>query len=189
MRIVVAICGASGVIYGIRLLQMLREKGVETHLILSEWAKKTIPVETDYPVAEVEALADAVYDEADLGAAVSSGSFRTTAMVVIPCSMKTLSGIAHGYSENLIVRAADVTLKERRRLILVPRETPLSPIHLENMLKLARLGVTVMPPEPAFYHRPRTIEELVERFLARILDQLGIQQDISRPWTGMPGTF
>ena len=188
MRIVVGICGASGVIYGIRLLEILRQKGVETHLILSEWAKKTICIETDFTVAEVEAMASFTHQDRDLGATISSGSFRTAATVIIPCSMKTLSGIANGYGENLLIRAADVTLKENRKLILVPRETPLSAIHLENMLKLARLGVTVMPPEPAFYHRPQSIAQIVDHFLARVLDQLGIEQEISQVWPGMPKT-
>lgn len=186
MKIVVGICGASGVIYGIRLLEILRQKGVETHLILSEWAKKTIVIETDYQVADVEVMASFCHDDRDLGATISSGSFRTAATVVIPCSMKTLSGIANGYGENLLIRAADVTLKEKRKLIIVPRETPLSAIHLENMLKLARLGVTVMPPEPAFYNRPQSIAQVVDHFLARVLDQLEIDQEISPAWSGMP---
>lgn len=187
MRITVGICGASGVIYGIRLLEFLQANGVETHLVLSEWAKKTIPIETDYQVGDVQSLASVCHEDGDLGAVISSGSFRTAGMVIIPCSMKTLSGIANGYGETLMVRAADVTLKENRKLILVPRETPLSAIHLENMLKLARLGVTVMPPEPAFYHRPQSIHQLVDHFLARVLDQLGVEHQLSSRWSGMPG--
>ena len=151
MRIVVAISGASGAIYGIKLLEALRNAGVETDLILSHWAKETIRIETDYPVEEVIGMADHYHDINDLGAAVSSGSYRHQGMVVAPCSMKTLAGIAGGMENNLIIRAAGVTLKEQRKLILLPRETPLTPIHLENMLKLARIGVVMMPPVPALY--------------------------------------
>lgn len=182
MRIIVGISGASGAIYGIRLLEELQKAGIETHLIISQWAAETIRHETDYTVKQVEALASVVYDTRDQGAAISSGSFRTAGMVVAPCSMKTLAAIAHGYADSLIPRAADVCLKERRKLVLLPRETPLSPIHLENMLTLARMGVVTMPPVPAFYHRPQTVAEIVDQTVARALDQLGVEHNLSRRW-------
>lgn len=182
MRVIVGISGASGAIYGIRVLEELKKAGVETHLVISQWAKETIRQETDYAMEQVEALASAVYDPRDQGAAISSGSFRTSGMVVAPCSMKTLAAIAHGYADSLIPRAADVCLKEQRKLIIVPRETPLSPIHLENMLSLARIGVMIMPPVPAFYHRPQTLEEVVNQTVGRVLDQLGVEHRLSRRW-------
>ncbi|MBZ4653202.1 MAG: 3-octaprenyl-4-hydroxybenzoate carboxy-lyase [Peptococcaceae bacterium] len=182
MRIVVGITGASGTIYGIRLLEALKKLDVETHLIMSNWALENLKLETDYSSENVKKLAFKYYANKDLGAAVSSGSFRTDGMVVIPCSMKTLAAIAHGYSDSLIQRAADVTMKERRKLILVPRETPLSSIHLENMLKLSRLGVVIMPPMPAFYHKPKDIIDIVDHLVARILDQLKIEHQLSSRW-------
>lgn len=184
MRIVVAITGATGAIYGIRLLEVLRDLEVETHLILSRWGQKTIEIETSWKVEEVRALAAVNYREDQLEAAVASGSFRHEGMVVAPCSMKTLSNIAHGLASNLVGRAADVTLKEGRKLILVPRETPLNAIHLENMLRLARLGAVILPPMPAFYHRPRTLEDLVDHLVGRILDQLGLEHNLYRRWGG-----
>lgn len=182
-RLVVAISGASGPIYGIRLLQALREAGVQVHLILSPWAEKTIAVETSWTVRDVKALAHRVYAADNMAAAVSSGSFRHDGMVIAPCSMRTLAAIAHGLSDNLIARAADVTLKERRPLILVPRETPLNMIHLENMLKLHHAGAIIMPPVPSFYHRPRTIDDLLDHFTGRILDLLGIENTLVARWT------
>ena len=182
MRVIVGISGASGAIYGIRVLEELKKAGVETHLVISQWAKETIRQETDYAVEQLEALASVVYDPRDQGSAISSGSFRTSGMVVAPCSMKTLAAIAHGYADSLIPRAADVCLKEQRKLILVTRETPLSPIHLENMLSLARIGVMIMPPVPAFYHRPQTLEEIVNQTVGRVLDQLGVEHRLSRRW-------
>lgn len=185
MKIVVGITGASGAIYGIKLLQRLRESGIKTHLILTEWAEKTIEIETGFRVEEVRSLAHCCYDNGNLGAPVASGSFRISGMVVVPCSMKTLSGIAYGYADSLLVRAADVMMKERQKLILVPRETPLNAIHLENMLKLARLGVVVMPPVPAFYSKPLSLDDLIDHFTARILDQLGIENSLIRRWEGL----
>lgn len=182
MRIIVGISGASGAIYGLRLLEELKKAGVQTHLIISAWARETIRLETDYTIEQAEALAGAIYDPHDQGAAVSSGSYRTDGMVVAPCSMKTLAGIAHGYSDSLLLRAADVCLKEQRKLILLPRETPLNPIHLENMLILARLGVVILPPVPAFYHRPRTAGEIVDQTVGRVLDHLGVEHQLSRRW-------
>lgn len=182
MRVVVAISGASGAIFGIRLLEILAESGAETHLVLSCWGKKTITMETNYSVEQVISLASCYHEKGNLAAAISSGSFRHHGMVIAPCSMKTLAGIAHGYEENLIVRAGGVTLKEQRKLILLPRETPLTPIHLENMLTLSRLGVVMMPPIPAFYNKPGTIMDIVNHTIARILDHLDIENNLTKRW-------
>jgi 4-hydroxy-3-polyprenylbenzoate decarboxylase len=184
MRIVVGISGASGAIYGIRLLQTLNDCGVETNLVLSEWAKKTIEIETDYSVDEVIAMAHRYYDLNNLGAAISSGSFLHQGMIVAPCSMKTLSGISCGMENNLIIRAAGVTLKEQRKLILLTRETPLTPINLENMLKLSRIGVVIMPPVPALYNKPTTVDQIVNHTVARVLDHLNISNDLTTRWHG-----
>jgi len=185
-RIVVALTGASGAIYGIRLLEELKSSGnAEIHLIISAWAEQTIRLETDTTPEQVAGLADTTYAESDLAAPISSGSFPTAAMVVAPASMKTVAAIACGLTDNLIVRAADVAIKERRPLILVPRETPLSPIHLENLAKLSRLGVTILPPMPGFYSRPRTIEDLVNHTVGKILDQLGIDHRLYARWEGL----
>jgi 4-hydroxy-3-polyprenylbenzoate decarboxylase len=177
--------GATGVIIGIRLLTVLRELDVETHLVISRWARATIKEETPYTAREVAGLANVSYSPDDQGAAISSGSYRTDGMVVAPCSMKTVAGIRAGYACDLIGRAADVTLKERRRLVLLARETPLSTIHLENMLALARAGATVLPPAPAFYDRPSTVDDIVEHIVGRTLDQLGLDLPAMRRWTGM----
>ncbi len=182
MKIVVGISGATGPIYGIRLLEVLKDFGVETHLILSQWAEKTIAVETDYSVDDVKKLASHVYASSNQAAIISSGSFRTDGMAIVPCSMKTLAAISHGYSDNLLSRAADVILKERRKLVIVPRETPLSEIHLENMLKLARMGAVILPPMPAFYNKPASIDDLVNHSVSRILDQFGIENALSKRW-------
>ncbi|RPF49746.1 4-hydroxy-3-polyprenylbenzoate decarboxylase [Thermodesulfitimonas autotrophica] len=182
MRIIVGITGASGVIYGISLLEALRQLDVETHLILSQQAERLITAETAYAPEEVRSLAAYAYAAEDLHAPVASGSFPCQGMVVAPCSMKTLAGIAGGYAENLIQRAADVTLKEGRRLILMPRESPFSAVHLENMLKLARLGVIIAPPVPAFYTRPQTINDLVRFSVGRVLDLLGIEHRLFPRW-------
>lgn len=174
MRLVVGITGATGAIIGVRILHALRELGVQTHLVLSKWGRATLAAETDLSVAEVCALADRSYAPGDQAAPISSGSFRTDGMIIAPCSMKTLAAIRTGYGEGLIARAADVTLKERRRLVLVPRELPLSEIHLENMLTLARMGAVIAPPVPAFYTRPSTVEQVVTHICARVLDQFGL---------------
>lgn len=187
LRLVVGITGASGVIYGISLLEVLKQLGVETHLILSRQAERLIITETPYAPEEVRALATYVYAEDDLYAPVASGSFRHQGMVIAPCTMKTLAGIANGYAANLIQRAADVTIKEGRPLILVPRESPLNAIHLENMLKLARLGVIIAPPVPAFYTQPKTISDLVGFSVGRILDLLGLEHHLFMRW-GENGT-
>ncbi len=180
----IAISGASGAIYGIRALEELKKRNIETHLVISKWAEATIRTETGYSVEEIKKLADFYYEEDNLAAAISSGSSKWTGMLIAPCSMKTLAGIAHGYSDGLIIRAADVAIKERRRLVLLTRETPLNPIHLENMLKLSRLGVTIMPPVPAFYTKPTTIEEIIDQTVGRSLDQLGVEIEDLKRWEG-----
>lgn len=186
MRLTVGMTGATGAVFGIRLLENLRElPEVETHLVLSRWARTTIELETGRSVREVAELADVVHRPDDQGATISSGSFRTDGMVVVPCSMKTLAGIRLGYADGLIGRAADVVLKERRRLVLVPRETPLSKIHLENMLDLARKGVQIVPPMPAFYNHPASVDDIVDHITARILDQFELPAPAARRWEGM----
>ncbi|PJE21436.1 MAG: phenolic acid decarboxylase subunit B [Mycobacterium sp.] len=182
MRLVVAMTGATGAPIGVRLLEVLRELGVETHLILSDWARATIKLETDRSVNDVRALASHSYSARDLAAGISSGSFRTDGMVICPCSMKTLSAIRIGFSDNLITRAADVTLKERRRLVLVAREAPLSEIHLENMLFLRRAGAVVFPPTVSYYARPASVEEMTDYVVGRVIDQLGIEHDLITRW-------
>jgi len=188
-RLIVGISGATGSIYGIRLLQTLAGSGIESHLILSKWGGRTLVHETGYTLDQVHQLAFRHYAPGDQGAAVSSGSFLTAGMVVAPCSMRTLAAIAHGNGEHLIHRAADVVLKERRKLVLVVREAPFSEIHLENMLKLARIGVVILPPVPAFYNRPQNIEQLVDHTVMRILDQFDIHLDLMPRWDGamLPG--
>lgn len=186
-KIIVGISGASGVIYGIRLLEVLRDvPDVETHLVISSAGAQTIGLETDYNPAQVTALADVDYRFRDIAAAISSGSFRTAGMVVIPCSMKTLAGIAHSFSDNLLLRAADVVLKDRRRLVVVPRETPLHLGHLRLMVQLAEMGALIVPPMPAFYHRPQTIDDIVNQTVNRVLDLLDIElpQDLFTRWSG-----
>jgi 4-hydroxy-3-polyprenylbenzoate decarboxylase len=184
-RLIVGITGATGTIFGIRLLEMLRDTDVETHLVLSRWAARALVHETSYTVDQVTALATRVYPLTDQGAPISSGSFLTMGMVVVPCSMRTLAAIAHGLGDNLIHRAADVILKERRRLVLAVREAPLSDIHLENMLKLSRMGVVICPPMPAFYNKPESLDDLVNYSAARLLDQLDIHLDVRNRWTGL----
>jgi flavin prenyltransferase len=183
-RLIVGITGASGSIFGVRLLERLRETDVESHLILSRWGARTVVHETDYSVERVQQLATAVYAPTDQGAALSSGSFVTMGMIILPCSVKTLAQIAHGIGDTLITRAADVVLKERRRLVLGVREAPLHEIHLENMLRLTRMGVVIAPPVPAFYSRPRTIDDLVDHTVARMLDLFDIHTDASPRWQG-----
>jgi 4-hydroxy-3-polyprenylbenzoate decarboxylase len=186
-RLIVAITGATGTILGVRLLQALRGSGVETHLVLSRWGARTLIHETPFTVDEVRRMAARSYAEGDQGAAIASGSFVTLGMVVAPCSVKTLGEIAHGYGKDLVHRAADVVLKEKRRLVLAVRESPLSEIHLENMLKLARMGVVIAPPVPAFYNQPKTIDEVVGHTASRLLDLFDIHVD-ARRWDGVMGT-
>jgi flavin prenyltransferase len=183
MRLVIAITGASGVIYGIRALEVLKSLGVETHLILTEWGEKTIRIETDKDGNYVRSLANRVYDDSNMAAPVSSGSFRIDGMAVIPCSMKTLAGIANGLDDTLVARAAGVCIKESRKVVLVPREAPFSRIHLDNMSKLAGLpNVIIMPAMPGFYHRPKTMEELIDHVVGKALDQFGIQHELFKRW-------
>jgi 4-hydroxy-3-polyprenylbenzoate decarboxylase len=182
MRFIVAMTGATGSIYGVRLLEELKKNQVETHLIMTRWAGRVLAAETGYTIQDLAKYVSCIYDSDDLGAAISSGSYKNDGMVIIPCSMKTLSSIANGYADNLVARSADVTIKEKRKLILVPRETPLSPIHLENMLKLSKINVTILPPMPAFYHRPQTIDDLVNHLVSRVLDQLGIDNSLFERW-------
>ena len=186
-RVIVGITGATGAIFGIRLLEMLRDTDVETHLVLSRWAERTLLYETSFTVEQVKALATRVYPLTDQGAPISSGSFLTLGMVVVPCSMRTLAAVAHGLGENLIHRAADVILKERRRLVLAVREAPLSDIHLENMLKLSRMGVVIFPPVPAFYNHPQTLDDMVTHVAMRVLDQFGIDVPGMPRWSGEMG--
>jgi flavin prenyltransferase len=177
--------GATGAVYGVRALEMLRTAGVETHLVISKWAARTLLHETTYTIEQVNALASEVHPAGDLGASIASGSFVTLGMLIAPCSMRTLGSIANGVGDNLIHRAADVVLKERRQLVLAVQETPLSAIHLENMLKLSRLGVAIVPPVPAFYTRPAAIDDLVNYTVARLLDQIGISVESDARWRGL----
>ena len=183
-RVIVGITGASGTIFGVRLLERLREAEIETHLVMSQWAARTLVHETEYSVQQVQELASERYAIGDVGAAIASGSFVTAGMVIVPCSMRTLGAIAHGVGDNLIHRAADVILKERRRLVLAVREAPLSEIHLENMLKLARMGVSICPPSPAFYNHPLSLDDVVNYVVTRLLDQVDVHVDAER-WSGV----
>jgi len=184
MRLIVAITGASGAIYGKRLLEILRNKKIETHLIVSKAAEKVIEHELEMAKEDVEKLASHAYNIDDLKAPIVSGSFKTDGMVIIPCSMKTLAGICHGYSNSLILRAADVTLKEKRKLVLVPRETPLNVIHLRNMLDLVKQGVAVLPAMPAYYHKPKSLGSLVDYVVGKVLDVLEIEHALFGRWQG-----
>jgi 4-hydroxy-3-polyprenylbenzoate decarboxylase len=185
MRLIVAITGSSGAIYGIRLLEALRRiSKVETHLILSRSGKLTIGLETGYSVKQVAALADVVHSDQDLAASISSGSFKTAGMIVAPCSMKTLSGIVNSYADTLVVRAADVVLKERRKLVLMPRETPLHVGHCRLLLQAAEMGVILAPPMPAFYNKPRSLDDTVVHSVGRVLDLFDIDNKLVRRWKG-----
>jgi 4-hydroxy-3-polyprenylbenzoate decarboxylase len=181
-RLVVGISGASGVIYGLEMLKALKNLGFETHVVLTEMARKNFTLETDILLKEVEEVSNQIYDDGDLAAPISSGSFITKGMVVIPCSIKSLSGIANSYGANLLVRAADVTLKERRPLVLVVRETPLHRGHLELMLSASSQGAVILPPVPAFYHKPETITDLIHHTVGKVLDCFNIQHELFRPW-------
>lgn len=184
-HLIVGISGSSGTIYGIRLLQALARTPITSHLIMSKPAEMTLAYETDLKVAELRAMADKVYPINDVGAAPASGSFRTAGMVIAPCSMKTLAEIATGMSTNLLTRAADVTLKERRRLVLMVRETPLHLVHLRNMLTVTEMGAIVAPPVPAFYARPQSLEEMVDHSVGRVLDLFGIENDLAARWEAL----
>ncbi|CAL9370701.1 putative UbiX-like flavin prenyltransferase [Streptomyces sp. enrichment culture] len=185
MRLIVGMTGATGAVFGIRLLQELREQpDVETHLVLSRWAKATIAMETGWTSRDVAALADVTHGADDQAASISSGSFRTDGMVILPCSAKTLAAIRAGYGSDLVARAADVVVKEGRRLVLGVRETPLSTIHLENMLAMSRMGATILPPMPAFYNKPQSIDDLVDHVVARVMDQFGLDSGRAVRWEG-----
>ena len=185
MRLIIGLSGSSGVIYGIRMLQMLADKPeIETHLVISQAARMNIGIETDWSVEDVEALADEVHNNKNIGASIASGSFKTAGMVVVPCSMKTLSSIANSYADNLIVRAADVVLKERRKLVIVPRESPLHTGHCELMLKASQIGAILCPPSPAFYSEPKTVDDIVNHSVARVLDLFDIETDHVKRWQG-----
>jgi 4-hydroxy-3-polyprenylbenzoate decarboxylase len=183
-RLIVGITGATGAIFGVRLLQALRTANVESHLVLSRWGQQTIEHEMGMGLAQLRELAAVVHGVGNMASTISSGSFLTDGMVIAPCSVRTLAAIASGNGENLVHRAADVVLKERRKLVLLVRETPLSEIHLENMLKLARIGATILPPVPAFYNKPQTIDDLVDHVVARALDQFGIPAEFAKRWDG-----
>ncbi|RJQ37646.1 MAG: UbiX family flavin prenyltransferase [Dehalococcoidia bacterium] len=185
MKLVIGISGASGAIYGIRLLQVLKEKGIETHLVISEAAAATIRAETDWTRRRIEALARFHYGSEDIAARIASGSFETSGMVIIPCSIKTLSAVANSYAHNLMVRAADVTLKERRKLVLVVRETPLHLGHLRLMAQASEIGAVILPPMPAFYHSPSTVSDIVDQTVGKVLEQFGIEHRCYRRWEGM----
>ena len=182
MKIAVGISGASGAVYGVRLLEELKSRGLETHLVISAWGERTIVEETGQRLEAVRALADFCYDEKDMAACISSGSFPLDAMAIAPCSMRTLAGIACGFADNLIIRTADVCLKERRKLILLARESPLSLIHLENMLQVTRAGGIIMPPVPAFYARPASVDDVVNQTVWRLLDELGLPAPGLKRW-------
>src|SRR5713226_9656931 len=168
MRLIIGITGSSGILYGIRMLEVLKKRNTEIHLIMTEWAKKCLVLETD--------------DDFNMAASVSSGTHKTDGMIVIPCSMKTLSSIANGYEETLVARAAGVTMKESRKLILVPRETPVTSIHLENMLKLAKIGVIILPAMPGFYNKPKTVDDILNHIVGKCLDQFGIEHNLFKRW-------
>ena len=182
-RLIIGVSGATGAIYGVRMLEILAKMDeIETHLVLSKAGKMTIQVETPYSVKEVEAMADVVHDINNVGAGISSGSFRTAGMVIVPCSMKTMGGIAHSLGGDLMVRAADVVLKERKKLVVVARETPLHLGHLEAMASLTRMGAIIFPPVPAFYHRPKTLDDVINQTVTRILDQFDIDVGLFHRW-------
>lgn len=183
-RIIVGITGATGVIYGIRLLEVLRDSGIESHLILSDSAKKNIAIETDLTVSAVEKLAHTVHNSKNMAASISSGSFKTDGMVIAPCTIKTLSGVANSYNDNLVTRSADVVLKEKRRLILLIRETPLHKGHLEMLARVADLGGIILPPVPAFYHHPKRIEDIIDHAIGKLLDLFDIEHALYKRWEG-----
>jgi len=186
MRLIVGISGASGVIYGIRLLEVLSKMPqIETHLVLTEPAKQTIGLETSWTVAKVEALASFVHDNQNMAAAICSGSFESDGMMIVPCSIKTMSSIAMSYNNNLIVRAADVILKEKKRLVLVVRETPLHLGHFKRMVELAEMGAIILPPMPAFYHHPKTLDDIINQTVGKILDQFNIRHNLFERWKGV----
>lgn len=184
MKLIVGISGASGAVYGIRTLQTLRACQVESHLVLTDSAKKVIEMETAFSVEEVENLADNVYDNRDIGACISSGSFRTDGMLIAPCTIKSLSALANSYNDSLLVRAADVMLKERRKLVLIPRETPLHIQHLKLLMAVTEMGAVVLPPMPAYYHMPKTIDDIINQTVGKVLDQFNVDHQLFNRWEG-----
>ena len=182
MNLIVGISGSTGVIYGVRMLEILKELGVQTHLIMSPWAEKCLVMETDYNIDQVKSLATEVSDDKNMASSISSGTHKVDGMIVAPCSMKTLSAVANGYDDTLVARAAGVTLKESRKLVLMVRETPLSAIHIENMLKLARLGVVILPPVTEFYTNPKTIDDIVNHGVGKCLDQFDLEHSLYPRW-------
>jgi len=188
MVLIIGITGASGAIYGIRLLEVLSKiEAVETHLIISKHGEETIGYETEYDVNDVRALANFAYDIDDIGASLSSGSFKRDGMIIAPCTIKTMSAVANSYLENLIIRAGDVTLKERKPLVLVVRETPLHLGHLRNMERLTEMGAIIFPPVPSFYHKPKTLDDIINNTIGRVLDLFNIEHSLSRRWSGLTG--
>jgi len=185
-KIVVGISGATGVVYGVRMLKALFESGVETHLVITSSAIRNMLIETEYTMADLEPFASTIYDVDDVGAAIASGSFQIDGMVIAPCSIKTLSAVANSFNYNLLIRAADVNLKERRRLILLVRETPFHEGHLDLMLRVTRMGGIIMPPVPAFYHMPKTIEDIIDQSVGKVLDLFGIDASLFRRWGSSP---
>lgn len=182
MRLVVGMTGSSGIVYGIRMLEVLKRCNVDVHLIMTEWAKKCLALETDFDLSHLKSLAGSYSEDSNMAASVSSGTHKTDGMIIIPCSMKTLSSIANGYEETLVARAAGVTIKESRKLVIVPRETPLTSIHLENMLKLARIGIVVLPAMPGFYNKPKNVDDLINHVVGKCLDQFNIEHDLFKRW-------
>ena len=185
-KIVVGISGATGVIYGVRMLKALFESGVETHLVITSSAIRNMLIETEYTMADLDPFASTIYDVDDVGAAIASGSFQIDGMVIAPCSVKTLSAVANSFNYNLLIRAADVNLKERRRLILLVRETPFHEGHLDLMMRVTRMGGIIMPPVPAFYHMPKTIEDIIDQSVGKVLDLFGIDASLFRRWGSSP---
>ena len=182
MRLIIGLTGSSGILYGIRMLEALKQSKVEVHLIMTEWAKKCLTLETDYDFKYVRSLTDHYSDDSNMAASVSSGTHKTDGMIIIPCTMKTLSSIANGYEETLVARAAGVTMKESRKLVVVPRETPLTSIHLENMLKLSRIGVVILPAMPGFYNRPKNVDDVLNHVVGKCLDQFEIEHTLFKRW-------
>ncbi len=184
MRLVVGISGATGAIYGIRALQALQLCGIESHLVMTESGKRTVDMETDYTVEQVESLATHVHDYRNIGASIASGSFKTNGMIIAPCSIKSLSAIANSYNDNLLIRAADVVLKEKRKLVVIARETPLHVGHLRLMATVAEMGGIILPPMPAFYHLPQTLDDIINQTVGKALDQFDIEHELFRRWNG-----
>ena len=184
MKLIVGISGATGAIYGIRTLQTLKACQIESHLVLTDSAKRTIEMETTFTVKEVESLADYVHDNKDIGASISSGSYKTDGMLIAPCAIKSLSALANSYNDSLLVRAADVILKERRKLVVIPRETPLHIGHLKLLITVAEMGAVILPPMPAYYHMPKTIEDIVNQTVGKALDQFDVDHQLFKRWQG-----